>query len=186
MARVDGDVPSLYMNPAVYSQAKKEEYKKTRAARPGAAGKTEFSRIFDEIRGKTAGELGPLLNLPVSEETLDFLMDEVRSTGDSLHSRPFPDEIIRYKQAVRNFMHYVVEHCYKLDHETGIPKFLRPGYKGPRGTPEAMKQITYTKIEVIDKKLEDLAAMLLSSQMPQLELASRLEEIKGLLIDLLQ
>ena len=174
------------MNPAVYSQAKKEEYKKTRAARPGAAGKTEFSRIFDEIRGKTAGELGPLLNLPVSEETLDFLMDEVRSTGDSLHSRPFPDEIIRYKQAVRNFMHYVVEHCYKLDHETGIPKFLRPGYKGPRGTPEAMKQITYTKIEVIDKKLEDLAAMLLASQATQLELASRLEEIKGLLIDLLQ
>jgi len=31
-----------------------------------------------------------------------------------------------------------------------------------------------------------LAAMLLSSQMPQLELASRLEEIKGLLVDLFQ
>ena len=186
MARVDGDVPSLYMNPAVYSQARKEEYKKTRAVCTGAAGKTEFSRIFEQIRGKTAGELGPFLDLPASEETLNLLMDEVRSTGDSLHSRPFPDEIIRYKQAVRNFIHYVVEHCYNLSHETGIPKFLKPGYKGSRGTPEAMKQITYTRIEVIDKKLEDLAAMLLSSQMPQLELASRLEEIKGLLIDLLQ
>jgi uncharacterized protein YaaR (DUF327 family) len=31
-----------------------------------------------------------------------------------------------------------------------------------------------------------MAVMLLSSQMPQLELTSRLEEIKGLLIDLLQ
>jgi uncharacterized protein YaaR (DUF327 family) len=39
---------------------------------------------------------------------------------------------------------------------------------------------------VIDKKLEDLAAMLLSSQMRQMELVSRLEEIKGLLVDLLQ
>jgi len=184
MARVDGEVPSLYMNPAVYSQVKKEETKKTK--KTGHTGKTEFSRIFDEVRGKTAGELGPFPDLPVSEETINLLMDEVRSAGDSLRGRPFPDEIVRYKQAVRNFMHFVVEHCYDLDHETGIPKFLKPGYKGPRGTPEAMKQITYTKIEVIDKKLEDLAAMLLASQATQLEIASRLEEIKGLLIDLLQ
>jgi uncharacterized protein YaaR (DUF327 family) len=186
MARVDGEVPSLYMNPAVYSQVKKEDPKKTKSGRIGPGGKTEFSRIFEEIRGKTAGELGPFPNLPVSESTLNLLMDEVRSAGDTLRNRPFPDEIIRYKQTVRNFMHYVVEHCYNLSHETGIPKFLKPGYKGPRGTPEAMKQITYTKIEIIDKKLEDLAAVLLSSQMPQLELASRLEEIKGLLVDLLQ
>jgi len=184
MARVDGEIPSLYMNPSVYSQVKKEEAKKAKSAKP--VGETQFARIFDEIRGKTDGELGPLLNLPASEETLNFLMDEVRSSGDSLRNRPFPDEIVRYKQAVRNFMHYVVQNSYNLTHETGIPKFLKPGYKGPRGTPEAMKQTTYAKIEVIDKKLEDLAAMLLSSQSPQLELASRLEEIKGLLIDLLQ
>jgi uncharacterized protein YaaR (DUF327 family) len=184
MARVDGEVPPLYMNPAVYSQVKKEEPKKTK--KTGSTGKTEFSRIFDQIRGKTAGELGPLPDLPVSEETINFLMDEVRSAGDTLRGRPFPDEIIRYKRAVRNFMHFVVEHCYDLHHESGIPKFLKPGYKGVRGTPEAMKQITYTKIEVIDKKLEDLAAVLLASQATQLEIASRLEEIKGLLIDLLQ
>jgi len=184
MAMVDGELSPLFMNPSVYSQVKKEEPKKAKSV--GHTGKTEFSRIFDEIRGKTAGELGPLPNLPVSEETINLLMDEVRSAGDILRSRPFPEEIIRYKQAVRNFMHFVVDHCYELDHETGIPKFLKPGYKGPRGTPEAMKQITYTKIEVIDKKLEDLAAMLLASQSTQLELASRLEEIKGLLIDLMQ
>jgi uncharacterized protein YaaR (DUF327 family) len=113
-------------------------------------------------------------------------MDDVRSAGDTLRNRPFPEEIIRYKQAVRKFMHFIVENCYALDHETGIPKFLKSGYKGQRGTPESMRQITYTKIQVIDKKLEDLAAMLLSSQMSQLEIASRLDEIKGLLVDLLQ
>jgi len=184
MARVDGEVPAIFMNPAVYTNVKKEEPPKTK--KTGVAGKTEFSRILDHVRGKTDGELGPIPNLPVSEESINLLMDEVRSAGDTLRSRPFPDEIVRYKRAVRNFMHYVVENCYTLDHETGIPKFLKPGYKGPRGTPEAMKQITYTKIEVIDKKLEDLAAMLLASQMSQLEITSRLEEIKGLLIDLLQ
>ncbi|MDR0289793.1 MAG: YaaR family protein [Treponema sp.] len=185
MARVDGEVSALYMNPAVYSQVKKEEPKK-KAGGIGRSGKTDFSGILEEIRGRTAGELGPVLNLPVSEEAIDFLMDEVRNAGETLLKRPFPDEILRYKQAVRNFMHYVVENSYSISNEMGIPKFLKAGYKGPRGTPEAMKQTPYTKIEVIDKKLEDMAAMLLSRQAPQLELAARLEEIKGLLIDLMQ
>jgi uncharacterized protein YaaR (DUF327 family) len=38
---------------------------------------------------------------------------------------------------------------------------------------------------VVDKKLEDMAAMILSSQMGQIELASRLEEITGILVDLM-
>jgi uncharacterized protein YaaR (DUF327 family) len=181
MNELDADVRSFYMNPQAYSHVKPENKKADRTKR---SGKTEFSRIFDTLRGDS--NIGPLEDLPVSEETVNLLMDEVRNAGDSLRNRPFPAEIIIYKQAVRNFMHYVVENCYKLEHEAGIPKFLRPGYKGPRGTSEAMKHITYTKIQVIDKKLEDLAAILLSSQMPQIELTSRLEEIKGLLVDLLQ
>jgi uncharacterized protein YaaR (DUF327 family) len=177
MAKVDADV-AVFMNPAVYSQAKNENKKK--------AGKTGFSRIFDAMQAEKAGELGPLKDLPVSEETISLLMDEVHNAGDNLRNRPFPDEILRYKQAVRNFMHFIVEHAYGLGHEAGIPNFLKPGYKGPRGTPEAMKQKGYTKIQVIDKKLEELAAALLSGQTRQLEIVSRLEEIKGLLIDLMQ
>ena len=184
MAKVDSaDIPSFYMNPAAYSQVKGGD-KKTKGIPKG--GKTGFSRIFEDIRGKTADEIGPLRELPASEETLNALMDDVRSAGDVLRSRPFPDEILHYKQAVRNFMHYVVENSYALEHEAGIPKFLKPGYRGPRGTPDAMSQLRYTKIQIIDKKLEDLAAMLLASQTPQLALASRLEEIQGLLVDLLQ
>jgi uncharacterized protein YaaR (DUF327 family) len=184
MAKVDSpDLPSFYMNPAAYSQVKGDN-KKSKGVRQ--SGRTEFSRIFEDIRGTNADELGPLRDMPVSAETVSFLMDEVRSAGDALRDRPFPGEIIHYKQAVRNFMHYVVENGFTLEQEAGIPKFLKPGYNGPRGTPEAMKQARYIKIRVIDKKLEDLAAMLLSGQKQQLNLAARLEEIQGLLVDLLQ
>jgi uncharacterized protein YaaR (DUF327 family) len=180
MAKVDTDVSSLFMNPSAYSQVK-DDAKKTKGVKHG--GKAEFSRIFEEIRN---GDLGPLRNLPASEETLNALMDDVRSAGDGLRNRPFPDEVMRYKQAVRNFMHYVVENAYSLGHEAGIPKSQKPGYKGPLWTDEAKKQNIYTRIQVIDKKLEDMAAILLSGQTTQLEIASRLEEIKGLLVDLLQ
>jgi len=181
MAKVSVD-PALFVNPLAYSQIKDE--KKSKSA--DKTGKSEFSRLFDEIRNSAAGELELVSSLPVCEETLDFLMDEVRSTGDTLRSKPFPDEILRYKNSVRNFVHYVVKNGFDVGRETGVPKFLKANYKGPRGTPEAMKQNSYAKIQVIDERLETLAAMLLSSQKQQIEIASRLEEITGLLVDLLQ
>ena len=182
MAKVDtADIPSFYMNPSAYTHVKDD--KKTKS---GKTGRTEFSRLFDEFKGKTADELGPLRDLPVSEETVNALMDDVRSTGDVLQNRPFPEEIMRYKQAVRNFINYIVKNSYSVEREEGIPNFLRPGFKGKRGTPEAMEGKAYVRIQVIDRKLEELAAMLLSNQMHHIKLASRLEEIRGLLIDLLQ
>jgi len=180
MAKVESTDTSFYMNPAAYSGIKEE--KKPKSIRH----EKTFSRLFDDLRGKTADEIGPLWNLPVSEETVNLLMDEVRSTGDVLKDRPLPEEIMRYKQAVRNFINYVVQNSYSLETEEGLPNFLKPSFKGRRGTPEAMKGKEYTKIQVVDKKLEDLAGLLLSSQMRQMELVSRLEEIRGLLIDLLQ
>ena len=182
MAKVESADTSLYMNPSAYTQVKEE--KKSRGVRRGE--RTDFSRIFDDLRGKTADELGPLADLPVSDETVNMLMDEVRSTGDILKSRPLPEEIMRYKQAVRSFVNYVVKNNYSVGREEGLPNFLKPGFSGRRGTPEAMKGKEYTKIQLIDRKLEDLAAMLLSSQIRQMELVSRLEEIRGLLVDLLQ
>jgi len=182
MAKIDGTDPSLFMNPSAYSQVKDD--KKSKGIRKGE--KTEFSKLFDSLRSKTAEQLGPLQDLPASEETVNYLMDEVRDAGDRLKSRPLPEEIMNYKQAVRNFINYVVQNCYSKEYDEGIPNFLKPGFKGRRGTPQAMEGKGYTKIVVIDKKLEDLAAMLLSGQTRQMELVSRLEEIKGLLIDLLQ
>jgi uncharacterized protein len=181
MAKVESPDTSFYMNPAAYAPVKEE--KKTKTTRTG---KTDFSRFFDDFRGLTADEIGPLRDLPVSEETVNALMDDVRNTGDILRSRPFPEEIMRYKQAVRNFMNYVVKNSYALEHEEGIPNYAKPGYKGKRGTPEAREGKLYTKIQVVDKKLEDLAAMLLAGQSQQMELVSRLEEIRGLLVDLMQ
>jgi len=183
MAKVDPTDTSTYMNPSAYSQVRqKADEKKAKSLR---GEKVDFTRFMDDLRGKTADELCPLRDLPVSEETINLLMDDVRSAGDTLLNRPFPDEIMRYKQAVRGFINYVVENGFSVEHEKGIPKFLRPGFSGTRGTPDAMSQTRYTKIMVIDKKLEDLAAMLLTNQSHQLKLVSRLEEIRGLLIDLL-
>ena len=183
MAKIESELQSLYMNPNVYSQVKGET-KNAKGIRRKEG--VKFSNIFDNFRSKTTDEIGELKELPVSEETVNLLMDEVRNAGDILSSRPFPDEIMRYKQSVRNFMNYVVKNSYALEQEAGIHNINKPGFSKRRGKDNPMDQTKYTKIQVIDKKLEDLAAMLLSSQMPKLKIVARLEEIQGLLIDLLQ
>jgi len=180
VAKVDAD-PALFLNPAAYAGVRDE--KKTRAA--GRMDRTEFSRLFEEIRKGAGDGIGPLANLPACEEALDFLMDEVRSAGDSLRKRPLPDELLGYKRSVRNFIDYVVKNGFELTRDAGIPRFLKSGFKGQRSTPEATRQTGYTKIQVIDQRLEELASMLLYSQREQIEIAARLEEITGLLVDLL-
>jgi len=184
MAKIDNTDPTVFMNPSAYAGVKNE--KKTKAPPIRRSEKTDFSSFFNSLLSKTADDLGPMQKLPVSDDSVNFLMDEVRDAGDRLISRPLPDEIIRYKQAVRSFINYIVQNNIVMDRDEGIQSKFKPGFKGQRSSPAAEKRYSYTKIEVIDKKLEDLAAMLLANQGRQLELVSRLEEIKGLLIDLMQ
>ncbi|MDR0623830.1 MAG: YaaR family protein [Treponema sp.] len=183
MAKIElPDPAGFHLNPAGHAPVRTET-KKNRARGVRDSRKAAFSTLLD---AEKSAELGPLPDLPVSEETVNQLMDDVRSAGDELRNRPFADEILRYKRAVRNFMHYVVEHGYQVRESEGIPKFLKPNYRGLRGTPESRERKAYVQVQVIDKKLEDMAAVILNSQISQLELAARLEEITGLLIDLLQ
>lgn len=186
MALIDNtDVPSFYMNPSAWTQVKGDGKKeKGKAIRRN--GDRGFSRIFDEFRIGTSDDPGPVRNLPVSEETVTMLMDEVHSTGSALQERPCADEIVRYKQAVRNFMYYVVENGFTIEHEKGLPRYMQPGFTGNRGTDLANEKKPYTKIHIIDKKLDNLAAGILAGQLDHLKIIAGLEEINGLLIDLLQ
>ena len=139
--------------------------------------KTLFSNILEKAASRTA-EIGPLRELEPSEEALTELMDAVRSAGSDLMERPFADEILRYKRAVRDFVHYVVENGFEVQEIQGTKKkTVVHGETRWKGT-------VYHQVQVIDQKLEELAAAILSGQSSQMERVSKLDEIKGLLVDL--
>jgi uncharacterized protein YaaR (DUF327 family) len=186
MAKVDFPDPvSSILNPAAYARAQGEA-KKTQDKAVRRGGKFGFSSILEQSREEAAEDLGELRDLPPSRETAEKLLDEVRSAGDDLRNRPFHQEILRYKKAVRDFIHYVVENGLTMEEQIGIPKGRRPGYQGRRGSPDSQERIVRHVIQVADRKLEEMAARLLSEQLSQIELLARLEEINGLLVDLLQ
>lgn len=131
--------------------------------------KTVFSAMLND--SAQAAELGPLMSPAPSEEALTALMDAVHSSGSDLIEKPFHDEILKYKRAVRNFIHYVLENGYTVE-------------KFQTKRRELKKLKPHVQVQVIDKKLEELAAAILSGQANQLVRVSKIDEIKGLLVDL--
>ncbi|MDR2101659.1 MAG: YaaR family protein [Treponema sp.] len=194
MAKVDTPGGSIPFNPlssslpaalGLHQGAAKKSRDKSSPVRGGT--KTPFTRLLEEAEGPAkAGETAPPRELPPSEEAVQELLDEVHIAGDNLKNRPFPEEIMAYKKAVRNFLHHVVEYGYCVEHQEGTPNYLKAGYKGHFGDPDFIKRKDHIRIRVVDHKLEELAAGILSGQITQLKLLARIEEIAGILIDLLQ
>ena len=166
MDKVDLSTASL-LNPSLLAGLKQENKKLQNRKGIGGSRKS----IFSEVLEKSAAELGPLREFAPSDEVLTELMDAVHSTGSDLLDRPFHDEIIKYKKAVRDFVNYVVENCYGVE-------------KTQTRLREIRKLKPHVQIQVIDHKLEELAAAILSGQTAQLEMVSKVNEIKGLLVDL--
>jgi len=175
----DGSSPLF--NPAAYGEASAEA-RKTIAPAPKKGGKnkkTEAKEGFVSFFEKAV--LGKVRELPLSDDSLHELLEEVHSAGDTLSKRPFPPEIAAYREAVRNFIHYVVQNSFDTEEQTSRVKVRRLS-----GSMEIGEQKKYTLVRVIDSKLEEMAAAILRGQLNQLEILEKLDEIKGLLVDLME
>ena len=153
----------------------------TRKARskgePRSLRETLFSDFLPNST-QASGEIGPPRELEPSEEALTELMDALHSAGSDLKDRPFAAEILKYKKAVRDFVNYVVENGYETERIQGVNK--KTIFRGE----VKWKEVVYHQVRVIDQKLDELAAAILSGQTSQLERVAKLDEITGLLVDL--
>jgi len=172
MEKVDSSAASL-LSSTLQSGVKTAVKKAKTKEEPQGSRKIKFAEMLENF-----APLGPLKNSAPSEEVLTELMDEVHSAGSDLKDRPFPGEILRYKKAVRDFIHYVVENGYELYKDQGLKKKVVI-----RGEAK-WKDILYHQVRVIDQKLEELATAILSGHTDQLGRLAKLDEITGLLVDL--
>jgi uncharacterized protein YaaR (DUF327 family) len=154
-------------NPASYTARTETQKPKGK----GGVKKSPFSRLLARQEVREAEEAFALPEYPPSEEALQELLDDVHSAGDALRLRPLAEEIKRYKQAVRHFLHYVVANNYSVKTENYLLNH---------------EKRCKVQIEVVDQKLEQLTAGILSGQLGQLAILARLDEITGLLVDLMQ
>ncbi len=150
-----------------YVPRRKEEEKKVGKGR--GPFRTALGKAVEEARSKgDASSAGG----EFSQAELEELLDGVHEVGDKLKQNPSVDLVQAYKKAVRDFVHYVVERSYAVEQKTSGRNVL--------------KRNIYFRVSVIDDSLERLGAEILRNQRDNLEILRRVDEINGMLVDLLR
>lgn len=118
-----------------------------------------------------SGTLGPT-DQAAGEEESAALLDAVFEAGDRLKRHRDTATLMAYKETVRRFLNAVVRRGLDIEERTSGSNVLR--------------RKRYALVKVVDGKLEQLAAGMVTNQREQLQLLARIDEINGLLIDLSQ
>jgi hypothetical protein len=102
---------------------------------------------------------------------LEQLLDEVHQRGDMLAESQSLENIKLYRQAVSAFLKFVVGNMLTVEEQTSGGNILR--------------RKRFTQVKIIDGKLESLVQAVLRNQGKQLDVLEKINEIQGLLIDLI-
>ncbi len=128
-----------------------------------------FSRMVEEAQTEDAGEQD--LTEGSGRRTVEQLLDAVFTSGDRLKRLPTLELIKDYRQKVKAFLKYAIQHSITVEETTSGANVLR--------------RKRFTVLRVIDEKLEALAASVLSAQREQLSVLAQIDEINGLLVNLI-
>ena len=96
---------------------------------------------------------------------LDRLYQDVEDQGRRFLENPVPEELARYKQNVRDFISFIIRKGLKL--KSAI-------------TARELHQV----IDKVDEELLSLADAFLASEKPLLDLAAKVDNVNGMLLDL--
>jgi len=101
---------------------------------------------------------------------LEALLKQLDELGQRLVNSYSIYDLKSYKDTLRNFLNETYGKAYKIKEETAWSK---------RG-----KTKVYQLIEKINGELEELSNLILSKQKDQMKLLAKLDQIRGLMIDL--
>lgn len=104
------------------------------------------------------------------DDKLTALVDNVYAAGDELKKNPFTDNFIVYKQNLSRFMRFVIDNSYELE--------IREQRRGK-------KRRQLITVQILNTKLDELAAGILYNQIDQLKILAKIDEINGILVDFL-
>jgi len=111
-----------------------------------------------------------LQNQELEEYRLEFdkLVDEIIEQGERFAKNPTLAELKKYKSMIKQFLKHITDNMVRIEHYTG-GKF---------------RQKIYTLARIVDDRLKALSDLIMSNQIKNIDLMSKLDEIRGLLIDL--
>lgn len=104
------------------------------------------------------------------QEKLGSLMDQITKQGERISKHMDVTDMKRYRSLVKEFMNEVVNHSHE---------FSRENFLDRRG-----RHRVYGIVRLVDKNLDDLAQELVKEEKDNIAVLDKVNEIKGLLLDI--
>ncbi len=175
-------------NEAIKRNTKKEEVRKT-----GNSKKLDFGKLLKGEEVEEPQFIAEGLPLEVQAMSIDdaavYLADAVGTAGNDFSDNQTQENLERFKTAVSQFIRFVVVNNFNVNN-LNSPKKRRPAqpprlfvfsdYTLPKGKPRQK-----VSVEIINQKLDALARETLSNQSDNLKILAQVNEIKGLIVDLM-
>lgn len=105
------------------------------------------------------------------KEHLNLMMNEIIQHGDKLAKHMDIRDMKRYRKLIKEFMNEIVNRSHKFSRENFLDK---------RG-----RHRVYGIIRLVDKTLDELAEELMKDEKSHVAILARIDEIRGLLLDIL-
>ena len=104
-------------------------------------------------------------------ERLNLMMQEITMQGDKIVKRMDVVDMRKYRSMIKEFMNEIVNRSHK---------FSRENFLDRRG-----RHRVYGIIRLVDEKLDELAQELVKEERDKLAILAKVDEIRGLLLDIL-
>lgn len=131
--------------------------------------KTQMTKEKTALKTSKTPSFSTALNLADKEQTdknVKQMLDNIDKLSKRLITTRSVADAEKYKNSVRDYLSYVVKNIYVLRKETG-----------------PLNYGVHTRIEIINKKLDEITKEALAEQKDTIKLASKIEELRGLLVD---
>ena len=176
-------------NEAIKRNTKKEDLRKT-----GSTKKLDFGKLLKGEEIKEPNFIADGLPVEVQSMSMDeaavYLADAVSLAGNDFSEEQSQENLEKFKTAVSQFIRFVVVNNFDVNIKQ---KRQRPGRAGQPSrlfvfsdySVPPTKPKPRVSIEIINQKLDALALETLSAQSNNLQILAQVNEIKGLIVDLM-
>ena len=104
------------------------------------------------------------------QEKLNSMMEEITAQGDKISKHMDIKDMKKYRELVKGFLNEVVSRSHE---------FSRENFLDRRG-----RHRVYGIVRLVDKNLDDLAGELVKDEKDNLAIISKIDDIRGLLLDI--
>lgn len=104
------------------------------------------------------------------QEKLNTMMQQITAQGEKISKHMDIKDMKRYRDLVKGFLNEVVNRSHK---------FSRENFLDRRG-----RHRVYGIVKLVDKNLDDLAGELMKEEKDHLAIIGRIDDIRGLLLDI--